>query len=169
MAGGTAQLGPSVLFENPVAFKGRGTVIVEAQVTLGYRNLTAEAEPIMLQPRSPEARILIAAHTHITNGVEIIAVEFVSIGQRCLIGPRTVIMDSDFHGVKPDERNQPGLTRPIVIDDNVWIGTQVTILKGVTVGRDAVLGTQCVVARDVPPGAIVVGNPMRIVGTVYDR
>jgi acetyltransferase-like isoleucine patch superfamily enzyme len=53
---------------------------------------------------------------------------------------------------------------PIVINDDVWIGFNATVLKGVTIGRGAVVGACAVVTKDVPAYAIVVGNPARTVG-----
>jgi acetyltransferase-like isoleucine patch superfamily enzyme len=169
IAGGTLQLDPTAVFECPVVFKGGGSVIIEANVRFGYSEATATAQPIMLQPRSPGSVIRIGECTQIMSSVEIIAVDSVTIGKRCPIGPRTIIMDSDFHGTRPDARAEPGVTRPVAIEDNVWIGSDATILKGVTIGRDAVIGTRCVVTKDVAAGAIVVGNPMRVIGSAYDR
>jgi maltose O-acetyltransferase len=54
---------------------------------------------------------------------------------------------------------------PIVIEDDAWIGFNATILKGVTIGRGAVVGAASVVTKDVAPFAVVVGNPARVVGT----
>jgi acetyltransferase-like isoleucine patch superfamily enzyme len=53
--------------------------------------------------------------------------------------------------------------KPIVIEDNVWIGERSTILKGVTIGRGSVVGCNSVVTHDVPPYCVVAGNPARIV------
>jgi len=103
------------------------------------------------------------------NGSEYLARTSIAIGANCRLGPKCVIMDADFHGVAPEQRDTPGETKPIVIEDDVWFGSEVMVLKGVHIGRDAVVGARCVVAKDVPAGAIVVGNPMKIVGTVYDR
>jgi len=80
-----------------------------------------------------------------------------------------MILDSDFHGIAPWERDRPGKTEPVEIGDNVWIGTEAMILKGVRIGKDAVIGARSVVVRDVPPGAIVAGNPSKAIGSVYAR
>jgi len=103
------------------------------------------------------------------NGTEIFAVNRVRLGKRCLVGARTVRLESDFHCLHPRQRGSAGVSKPVEIRDNVWIGMGVMILKGVTIGKDAVIAASCVVARDVPAGAIVIGNPMRIVGSVYER
>lgn len=56
------------------------------------------------------------------------------------------------------------VTKPIVIEDNVWVAAKATILPGVTIGEGAVVGACAVVAKDVPPWSVVVGNPARVVG-----
>jgi acetyltransferase-like isoleucine patch superfamily enzyme len=166
---GHTVLDPSVRFDHAVRFQGRGTVVAEKNVVFGYSLAGAYSLPILIQPRVKEAVIHIGEATNIMNGTEIFARQSVRLGKRCLVGARTVILDSDFHGLDPQQRGSVGVSKPVEIQDNVWIGMGVMILKGVTIGRDAVIGASCVVTRDVPAGAIVVGNPMRIAGSVYER
>ncbi len=54
-------------------------------------------------------------------------------------------------------------TKPVTIEDDVWIGTRVIILPGLTIGRGSILGAGTVVTKDIPPFSVVVGNPGRIV------
>lgn len=74
-------------------------------------------------------------------------------------------MDNDFHSVEFDHRNDPAYikSKPIVIEDRAWLAGQSAILKGVTVGKDAVVAFRAVVTKDVPEGRIVAGNPAEIV------
>jgi acetyltransferase-like isoleucine patch superfamily enzyme len=76
-------------------------------------------------------------------------------------------MDSDFHQIHPERRSDPGKTAPIRLGENIWVGARVTILKGVQIGRDAVVASGAVVTKNVPVGAIVAGNPARVIGSVY--
>ena len=110
----------------------------------------------MLQPRNSEAEIIIGARSTIVNRVEIIATKSVCVGKGCLIGARCVIIDSDFHRVYPEERHLPARPAPVKIGDNVWLGLEALILKGVTIGDGAVIGARAVIKRDVPPRALVV-------------
>jgi maltose O-acetyltransferase len=55
------------------------------------------------------------------------------------------------------------VAKPITIEDNVWIGGSAVLLPGVTVGLNAVVGAGAVVTKDVPPNAVVVGNPARVI------
>ncbi|HMJ68579.1 MAG TPA: acyltransferase [Cyclobacteriaceae bacterium] len=95
------------------------------------------------------------------NGVHIDASESVVIGNNVRIAPYTVILDSDFHDIK--DHFSDGKSAPIVIEDNVWIATRSTILKGVTIGRNSVVAAGSVVTRDVPPNTVVGGVPAKVI------
>jgi acetyltransferase-like isoleucine patch superfamily enzyme len=164
---GSVKIAPSAHFDHPVQFQGKGRLIIEEDVVLGFWMAGAKTIPILLQPRDKDALIQIGRGTVIVNGCELIARTSITIGANCRIGAQTLILDADFHGIKPDERHKLGLTKPVVIGDNVWVGIGAVVLKGVSIGKDAIIGTHCVVTKDVPDGAIVVGNPMRIVGSAY--
>lgn len=129
--------------------------------------------PILLQTRTDAAVIQIDQGSILMNGSELISRSSIYIGKNCRIGAGCAFLDADFHGIGADERDQVGVTKPIIIGDNVWLGVwlgrSVTILKGVHVGNDAVIGANCVVTKDIPAGGIAVGNPVRIVGSVYER
>lgn len=83
------------------------------------------------------------------------------------IGAKFICHDG---GVLPFRREEPtlDLAAPIVIGDNTFIGTQAAILKGVTVGRDCIVGAFSVVTRDVPDGHIVAGNPAKVIKTTAE-
>lgn len=154
--------------DHPIFCVGSGDIIIEQNVKLGYYGAMANGQPIMLQPRSGGV-IKIQEGTIIVNGTEIVACERVEIGKQCRIGSRTFIIDSDFHGLKPTVRDTPGKTLPVRIGDNVLIGANSAILKGVIIGNDAVIGACSVVSRGIEPGDIVCGNPARVVGSVYKQ
>ena len=88
----------------------------------------------------------------------------VSIGDDTLIGHNVVIATLN-HDLAPGRRADMH-PAPVVIGRNVWIGSNATILPGVSVGDDAVVAAASVVTRDVPAGAVVVGSPARVVRTV---
>ena len=89
----------------------------------------------------------------------------VRIGENVLIGPKVFISDSDhtFHDPQTPIYLQPILYGPVTVEDDVFIGANVTILKNVHIGRGAVIGAGSDVVRDVPAYAVVVGNPGRVV------
>lgn len=95
------------------------------------------------------------------NGVHIDVRKLVSIGENVRIAPYTIIMDSDFHDVR--DHFADGVAMPVIIEDDVWIATRATILKGVTVGKGSVVAAGAVVTRNVPPHVVVAGVPARVI------
>lgn len=91
----------------------------------------------------------------------------VSIGNHVMIAPHCCIASGnhDYKQVEKPMRFAGNLTTgPIVIEDNVWVGANVTITDGVRIGRDAVVGANSVVTRNVEPFDIVAGVPARVIG-----
>ena len=76
------------------------------------------------------------------------------------------IYDSDFHGMHSDERHLPGVSRPIHIADNSWIGVGETLLKGASIGRNSIVGAASVVTGNVGKNIIVAGVPAKEIGTL---
>lgn len=113
------------------------------------------------------------------NGALIMADEYIEIGRHCLISWNVGIADGDFHPLDAAQRRidtmalapfykdrppRPKLfTAPVIIQDNVWIGMNAVILKGVTVGENSVIAAGSVVSKDVPANVVVAGNPAAIV------
>jgi acetyltransferase-like isoleucine patch superfamily enzyme len=109
------------------------------------------------------------------NGALVMAEERIEIGSHCLISWNVGIADSDFHPLAPAQRiidahalapffkNRPPRpklrTVPVIISDNVWIGMNAVILKGVTIGENSVVAAGAVVTKSVPPNVVVAGNP----------
>ncbi len=112
------------------------------------------------------------------NGALVMAEEWIEIGSHCLISWNVGIADSDFHPLEPAQRridahalapffegrpSRPKLrTAPVIISDNVWIGMNATILKGVTIGENSVVAAGSVVTKPVPANVVVAGNPAAI-------
>jgi acetyltransferase-like isoleucine patch superfamily enzyme len=103
------------------------------------------------------------------TGGSIVCEAQITIGNRVNIGCNSIITDTDFHPLDPVERQTfplNGATAPITLADDVFIGMQVLILKGVTIGKNAVIGAGSVVTRDIPPNSIAAGNPARVLRTL---
>lgn len=109
----------------------------------------------------PGGTLEIGDNVFINYGVSISAHHLVRIGNRCQIGNWSIVMDNDYHATGDPRR--ASASAPIVIEDDVWLGARVIVLKGVTIGRGAVIGAGSVVTRDVPPRALAVGAPARVV------
>jgi acetyltransferase-like isoleucine patch superfamily enzyme len=97
------------------------------------------------------------------SGVVIACAQEITVGEGCILGANVTITDTDWHGVAPEERREFGQTAPVHIEDRVFLGLNVTVLKGVTIGHDSVIGAGSVVAQSIPPLSVAVGSPARVV------
>jgi acetyltransferase-like isoleucine patch superfamily enzyme len=104
------------------------------------------------------------------SGASIVARSGITIGRRVLIGAGACIWDTDFHPLDAESRlkhpTRNARCAAIKIDDEVFIGARALILKGVTIGKRAVIGAGAVVTKDVRPGDVVAGNPAQVVRSV---
>jgi acetyltransferase-like isoleucine patch superfamily enzyme len=122
---------------------------------------------------------IVVGDDSILVGAVFMCADRIGIGRRVIVSYNVTIADSDFHPRDPELRKQDAIanaprgdrsrrpaliTRPVVIEDDVWIGIGAILLKGVRVGRGARIGAGSVVTRDVPAGATVAGNPARLMG-----
>jgi acetyltransferase-like isoleucine patch superfamily enzyme len=94
-------------------------------------------------------------------GVSIGATGSIRLGDRVRVGPYAMIIDTEFHDAY--DRNKRPPPRPVVIEDDAWIGAKASIMPGVTVGKGAIVSTGAVVAADVAAFTVVAGNPARAV------
>lgn len=89
----------------------------------------------------------------------------ITIGDECLISD-CFIVDTDYHNLEPHLRHCPPgskVSAPIVIERNVWIGARATVMKGVHIGADSVVGLGSIIRKSVPQGVVAIGNPQQIV------
>jgi len=122
-----------------------------------------------LEARNVTATISIGSGTWINNNFCAVADHSsIVIGSRCRIGPNVEILDSDFHGLRVEDR---GLSRAewakaVSIGDDVFIGSNAKILKGVTIGSGSIIASGSIVTKDVPAGVIAGGNPARVIKAI---
>jgi len=149
----------------PLRCDGTGVVFLNQDITIGDGAAPLLGDGMVrLQAGGLEARIEIGGGTSFSNGVQVIAERRVTIGRRCLIGDAVLILDSDFHEMSAEGRHRlPGATAPVILEDNVFVGSRAVILKGVTIGKDSVIGAGSVVVRSIPPGVIAAGNPAKVI------
>jgi len=127
-----------------------------------------------------EGRITIGDYCYFTNAVLLCELEL-RIGNYVVIGWNASIADSDFHPIAPAERIADAIAcsplgsgrarptvarRAVIIEDDVWIGPNATILKGVRIGAGAFIEAGALVTREVPARARMLGNPAQIIGEV---
>lgn len=124
--------------------------------------------PVIIRTLNREAKISIGDDVGISGGT-IIAAMRISIGNNVILGSNVVITDTDFHPISPVNRRyctDEVKTMEVIIEDNVFVGMNSIILKGVKIGKNSVIGAGCVVTKDIPENCIAGGNPARIIRTL---
>src|SRR6267154_388696 len=162
------RLGLNTVVTDDLAFKRFHSKAVDALVIGG--NCTMDGVHFDL---GVAGRMVIGDYCYFTNAVLLCELE-VRIGNYVVIGWNTTISDTDFHPLAPAERiadaiacsplgqgrpRPPVLKRPVIIEDDVWIGPNATILKGVRLGAGSWIEPGALITRDVPPRSRVIGNP----------
>lgn len=107
-------------------------------------------------------RLEIGHGVFINYGCSIAANQLIHIGDNCSLGPYCVLMDNDFHRLEPERRNERPDSAPIVLEENVWLGVRVIVLKGATIGAGSVIGAGSLVTKDVPPRCLAAGMPAKV-------
>lgn len=161
--------GTGLYFDVPVKVAaGKGILEIGDDVRFGWFNSPMLGNgSILLQPRSPKSVILIGESTIFSNNITIVAMGEIRVGKRCLIGDLTTVIDCDFHNLDPSLRMTGEATiSPVTIGDNVWLGSRVQILRGVTIGDNTVIGTGSVVTHDIPANSVAAGVPARVIRTL---
>ena len=130
-----------------------------------------------------DGKVVVGNHTTIRYDSFIGAVDRIQIGSYVIISNNVHIYDNNNHPVPPEVRHkmceegfyndawkwEHSAHRPVVIEDDVWIGERATILKGVTIGRGSVIGCDSVVTKDVPPYSVAAGNPARVLKMMEEK
>ncbi|MGI8428440.1 MAG: acyltransferase [Solirubrobacteraceae bacterium] len=133
----------------------------EASVSLGRWSWIGHGCKV----RAHEGSVSIGAKSVLGQECTISAYQHVSIGRECIIADRVMMIDFDHGTVEVERpiREQGIYKRDVKIGHNVWIGYGACVLRGVTVGDNAVIGTSTVVTGDVPKNAVVAGSPARLI------
>lgn len=118
--------------------------------------------------KQADAEIVIGDYCLISPGVRISAAKSIRIGDNCMLAANVIVSDSDWHGIY--NRIRPfRCTKPVVIENNVWLGERVIINKGVTIGENSVIGAGSVVTKSIPANSVAAGNPARIIKTINPK
>lgn len=92
----------------------------------------------------------------------------VTFGDNVFIAPNCVFSTSG-HAIDSEQRNSGlEIALPITVGDSVWIGANVSVLPGVTIGSNTIIGAGSVVNKDIPDGVIAVGNPCRVIRKITE-
>jgi acetyltransferase-like isoleucine patch superfamily enzyme len=169
------RLGPNTLVSGDLSFKRFRSNEPDALVV--GANCTMDGVHFAL---GEKGRVQIGDYCYFTNAVLLCELEM-RFGSYVVIGWNATIADTDFHPLAPAERIADAIAcsplgqgrprpeipkRPVTIEDDVWIGPNATILKGVRIGTGAFIEAGSLVTRDVPARARIMGNPAQVIGEV---
>lgn len=163
-AGAQLEIGPRVYTER----RSRGvyfSIGEGARVEIGADTwLRSDLAPVLIFA-FPGARIRIGREGFL-NGCHLSAKRSVDIGDRVWIGMGSRLLDADQHDLDAD---RPERVAPIRVGDHCWIAADVTILRGVSIGEQSVVGTRSTVTRSLPPHTLALGSPAVASGAIGDR
>ncbi|WP_280923983.1 acyltransferase [Aridibaculum aurantiacum] len=108
------------------------------------------------------SEVVIGSYVFIAGGVNIVDTDFHPVAPAARLADTIAISTVGKRNLRPHFKSYP-----VLIEDDVWIGYNATILKGVTIGKGAIIEPGSVVSKDVPAGAVVSGNPAIVINDVY--
>lgn len=128
--------------------------------------------PCIIRTMAENAEIVIKNNAGM-SGATICCASRIEIGERVMLGANVTITDTDFHSIDWEKRwtandIEHANKAPVIIEDDVFVGMNSSILKNVRIGEKSVIGAHSVVTKNIPPYSIAVGNPARIIGNVQD-
>ncbi len=148
----------------PIDIRGKKYIVVNKGFTTGV-GCRIEA-----YPENNEQTLFFGENFQMNDYVHITAMESVKIGKNVLLASKIYISDCS-HGTYVGDENDSSPTsipkerkmysKPVVIEDNVWLGEFVSVLPGVTIGKGTIVGANSVVSRNLPPNVIAVGTPAK--------
>src|SRR5690606_12001252 len=149
----------------PVIFKGKGHITFKENVNFGVVNAPFFLNSYgYIEARSVGSRINFGKNIHINNTISLISENKISIKDNVLIGYNCTIMDSNFHDLKFNNRNETDPDpQEVIIEENVFIGNNVTILKGVVIVENSVVAAGSIVTKCFPANVVIGGNPAKII------
>jgi acetyltransferase-like isoleucine patch superfamily enzyme len=153
------------ILKQPVQFVGKGKICIGDGVIFGVHSSPEFYSGYgYIEARNNNSQVVFGNDVWINNSCRIISEgEGVFIGNNCLMGYNVNIYDSNFHDLEPNLRRISTVnSAKVIIEDNVFIGSNVTILKGCKIGINSVIGAGAVVVGDIPPNSIAAGNPCKV-------
>jgi len=133
--------------------------------SVAFANPLGPTERSFLHTITAESRIDIGDGSGVSSST-IVARQLVRIGNRTFIGANCLICDNDFHSLDHRQRNTPSdapSSAPVILGEDVFVGTRSVILKGVEIGDRSVIGAGSVVTKSIPPDSLAAGNPAKII------
>jgi acetyltransferase-like isoleucine patch superfamily enzyme len=166
------QYGPGLVLHSAPLVRRENTAVIRIGRKVSILN-QQEENPAGIPFRTvlyachPGAELIIGNEVGISGAI-LYAWRRIEIGDGVNIGAGAAIYDTDFHPLGIADRRANDQTKvgaaPVVIEEDAWLGARSIVLKGVRIGRGAIIGAGAVVTKDVPPGVIAAGVPARVVG-----
>jgi acetyltransferase-like isoleucine patch superfamily enzyme len=154
------RVGPRVRVWGAPSVTNKGTLMVGDRARLVSTMATLEIGV------GPGGVLDIGENVFVNYGCSFGATKSIRIGAHSTIGPHVIMMDNDFHRLEPERRNELPPSAPIVLEENVWLGARVIVLRGVTIGAGSAIGAASVVAGDIPPRTVAAGVPARVIRSI---
>lgn len=150
----------------PWYIRGKKNIVFERGFTSG---VGVRIDAFGSTPR----QVIFGANVEIGDYVHIAAIRRVVLGDNCLLASKVYISDHDHGTYKGDlqtppemlQRSRPLFVEDVVIGENVWLGENVVVLKGVSIGCNSIVAAGAVVTRDIPANSIAAGNPAGVIKT----
>ena len=144
----------------PLLLRGKGKLKISKNVKFGYRQSPEfHSGSSYIEVRTLDGYISIGPNVHFNNSCTLISVkDGIEIGKNCLFGVGCSIIDNDFHAIYGQE-NKKGA--PVKIGENVFVGSNVHILKGVEIADNCAIGKGAIVTRSFKTACVIAGNPAR--------
>lgn len=163
----------SVKPKNGIRYKKKQPVLIYGlgNVNIGKSVFGTQQSPFFfsgytyIEARTLESNITIGDNTMTNNNLSIICnVGEIRIGSNVLIGSNVEIYNSDFHNLSPKDRHKAHTKgEDIIIEDNVFLGSNVKVLKGVTIGKNSVIAQGSLVTKSIPANVIAAGIPCKVI------
>lgn len=166
----SAKLGNKVkIFGYPLLFIAPNTEIKFGKninlISTSYFSEPGVNHPVVIRLLNEDAKLTIGDNVGISGGGISVATE-VSIGKNVMLGANTFITDTDFHPIEPKNRRfsrENVKSKKVIVEDNVFIGMDSIILKGVRIGENSIVGAGSIVSKDIPKNQIWGGNPAKFI------
>lgn len=149
----------------PLLLNGKGTIIFDTDCKFGYKDSPSFFNTYCyIEARNCDTIINIGKNNYFNNNCKIEANTKIEFGDNNLIGVNCSFLDTDGHDLSINKRKSGvPVSIPIQIGSNVFIGDNVTILKGVSIGDNSVIGNGSLVTKSIPSNVIAAGNPARVI------
>lgn len=148
---------------NFCCINNKGSIIVGSNVQF-ISEPNGSIFKVALSTYFPDSELFIGSNSKL-QGVVIHCNEKITIGNNCLLAPGVILCDNNSHrvSVNYEERMKSPASAPIVLEDNVWIGMNSIVLKGIAIGENSIVAAGSVVTKNLPANGLYGGNPAKLI------